>query len=141
MRIGKENLIRINEYLWEIPRSFRGDMRAPARIYASEEMLDEMLKDRSLWQLVNVATIDGIKKEALVMPDAHEGYGFPIGGVAAVSYPDGMISPGGIGYDINCGVRLLISELSYSEIEPHLEDLLQRLYREIPSGVGRGGSV
>ncbi|HBP01224.1 MAG TPA: RNA-splicing ligase RtcB [Candidatus Moranbacteria bacterium] len=141
MRIGKENLIKINEYLWEIPRSFRGDMQAPARIYASEEMLDEMLKDRSLWQLVNVATIDGIKKEALVMPDAHEGYGFPIGGVAAVSYPDGMISPGGIGYDINCGVRLLISELSYSEIEPHLEDLLQRLYREIPSGVGRGGSV
>lgn len=116
-------------------------MRVSARIFASNDLLDEILKDRSLEQLVNVATLPGIQKYAIVMPDAHEGYGFPIGGVAATLYPDGVISPGGIGYDINCGVRTLLSKLQFSNVEHHLEGLASALYREIPSGVGRGGRL
>src|SRR3990172_3551367 len=115
----KKDLKKISDYLWEIPKSFRKDMRVPARIYASETLLSEIFRDRSLEQLVNVTTLPGIKKQALVMPDAHEGYGFPVGGVAATSFPDGVISPGGIGYDINCGVRLLTSLLSFKELAPH----------------------
>lgn len=141
MPINKNNLIRINDYLWEIPKSFRSDMRVPARVYATEKMLDEIISDRSLWQLVNVATLPGIQKYALAMPDIHEGYGFPIGGVAAMDYETGVISPGGIGYDINCGVRLLKSSLSFKDVEPHLENLARELYREIPSGVGKGGEL
>ena len=113
MIIQKKNLTKINDVMWEIPKSFRQDMKVPARIFASDKMLDDILKDRSAEQLVNVATLAGIQKFALAMPDIHEGYGFPIGGVAATIYPDGIISPGGIGYDINCGVRLLLSDISY----------------------------
>src|SRR3972149_2959728 len=101
--IDKHVLRQISPVLWEIPQTHRADMRVPARIFASEKMLNEVFRDRSLGQLVNVSTLPGILKAALVMPDVHEGYGFPIGGVAAMSYPDGVISPGGIGYDINCG--------------------------------------
>lgn len=93
--ITKENLIKISPVIWEISKSFRSDMNVPAKIFASEKMLDEILKDKSLEQLVNVTTLPGIKGPALCMPDAHEGYGFPIGGVAATSYPDGAISPVG----------------------------------------------
>ena len=139
--ITKRVLRKINDYLWEIPKSFRSDMRVPARLYASERMLDEIMLDRSLTQLVNITTLPGIQKYALAMPDIHEGYGFPIGGVAAMQYPDGVISPGGIGYDINCGVRLLVSSLSFENIKPYLERLANELYREIPSGVGRGGRL
>lgn len=138
---NKESLKKINDYLWEIPKSFRKDMKVPGRVYATDKMIDGIVKDRSLEQLVNVAALSGIVKNALVMPDAHEGYGFPIGGVAATKWPDGVISPGGIGYDINCGVRLLKSGLDYDEIRPHLENLIKDLSREIPSGVGRGGKV
>jgi tRNA-splicing ligase RtcB len=139
--ITKSNLIKISPVLWEISKNFRSDMRVPARIFATEQMLDEILKDRSLEQLVNVATLPGIQGWALAMPDAHEGYGFPIGGVAAVKYPDGVISPGGIGYDINCGVRLLKSNLDYSQIKDRLEDLAKKIYKIIPSGVGQGGKI
>lgn len=139
--ISKKDLIKINDYLWEIPKSFRSDMRVPARVYATEKMLDEIMGDRSLWQLVNVATLPGIQKYAIAMPDIHEGYGFPIGGVAAMDYEMGVISPGGIGYDINCGVRLLKSQMNFKDIEPHLEQLAKQLYREIPSGVGKGGRL
>jgi len=135
-----KNVLReIAPYLWEIPSSFRQDMRVPARIFATEEMLQSTFHDRTLEQLVNVTTLPGIQGAALAMPDAHEGYGFPIGGVAGTEYPNGAISPGGIGYDINCGVRLLKSEKSYPEIQPHLDKLAASLYRWIPSGVGRGG--
>src|SRR3989344_2677944 len=106
----KEDLVKINDYLWEIPGSFRKDMLVPARIYADEGLLEEIFRDKSLDQIVNVATLRGIQKYALAMPDAHEGYGFPVGGVAAFDAAEGIISPGGIGYDINCGVRLLRSE-------------------------------
>lgn len=120
MAIEKSNLIRLSGYLWEIPKSFRNDMLVPARIYATDKMLEGIGRDRSLEQLVNVTTLLGIQKHALVMPDAHEGYGFPIGGVAVTSYPDGVISPGGIGYDINClhpETRLSLSFGSYLPIK------------------------
>ena len=135
------DLKKIDEVIWEIPKSYRSDMKVPARVFATENMLRDTLKDRSLWQIVNVATLPGISRYALAMPDIHEGYGFPVGGVAAMSVKDGVISPGGIGYDINCGVRLLMSELSFKEAEPLLDKLADYLYKEIPSGVGRGGRL
>jgi tRNA-splicing ligase RtcB (3'-phosphate/5'-hydroxy nucleic acid ligase) len=137
----KKDLEKIHDWLWEVPRSFRPDMNVPARVYASEEMLDAILHDRSLEQLVNVATLPGIRKYAIAMPDVHEGYGFPIGGVAAVDARDGAVSPGGIGYDINCGVRLLRSGQSFDDVQPLLEKLAHSIAREVPSGVGRGGRV
>lgn len=139
--MNKATLEKIHDHLWEVPRSYRGDMRVPARVYASEAMLDSILRDRSLEQLVNVTTLPGIRKFAIAMPDVHEGYGFPIGGVAAVDSKDGAISPGGIGYDINCGVRLLRSAKTFDEIQPALPKLAHSIAREVPSGVGRGGSV
>ncbi len=140
--IKKEDLVKINEYLWEIPTTFSTNMRVPARIYAGEELLAEMLDDRSLPQLVNVTALPGIVSPALVMPDAHEGYGFPVGGVAAFD-PDagGIISPGGIGYDINCGVRLLRSNLEFDRVKDKLHDLGRTLFGEVPSGVGQGGQL
>ena len=139
--LNRSNLNKIKDFLWEIPKSYRADMRVPARIYASEKMLEEIFRDKSLEQLINVATLPGIQKYAIVMPDAHEGYGFPIGGVAAMEYPDGVISPGGIGYDINCGVRLLKSELNLKMSSPVLDSMAKELYAAIPSGVGKGGAL
>ena len=139
--MNKPDLEKLHDHLWEIPKSFRPDMRVPARVYASETMLDAILGDRSLEQLVNVATLPGIRKFAIAMPDVHEGYGFPIGGVAAVDAKDGAISPGGIGYDINCGVRLLRSTKSFDDVQPLLQKLAHSLARGVPSGVGRGGPV
>ncbi len=139
--ISSKDLVKISDWLWEIPQSFRQDMRVPARVYASYKMLSEIARDRSLEQLVNVATLPGIQKYALVMPDCHEGYGFPIGGVAGFDTQTGIISPGGIGYDINCGVRLLRSQLSFKEIAGHLAELGQAIYAIVPSGVGRGGQL
>jgi len=135
------NLTKISDWLWEIPKNYRSDMRVPARVYASEKMLAGISRDRSLEQLVNVATLPGIQKYALAMPDAHEGYGFPVGGVAAFDAQTGVISPGGIGYDINCGVRLLRSDLTRAEVATHLEKLATAIYNEVPSGVGRGGRL
>jgi tRNA-splicing ligase RtcB len=139
--IEKSHFNKISDVLYEIPKSLRQDMRVPARIYTTEEMLDEVMTDRTIDQLINVSTLPGIQKHALVMPDAHEGYGFPIGGVAAMSYPDGVISPGGIGYDINCGVRLLKSQITLREIEPYLDSLSREIFHQVPSGVGRGGEL
>lgn len=139
--ISKKDLIRHSEVLWEIPRSFRRSMQVPALIFAEEEILEAMLLDRSLQQLVNVSTLSGIEHAVMVMPDAHEGYGFPIGGVAATRYPDGAISPGGIGYDINCGVRLLGSQVTYRDIKTEISSLSEALYRKIPSGPGQGGDI
>lgn len=135
------NLKKITDYIWEIPKSFRSDMCVPARIFASEKMLTEIFRDRSLEQLINVTTLQGIRKFALAMPDIHEGYGFPVGGVAATSFPDGVISPGGIGYDINCGVRLLKSQVTFDELKPYLDLMSRELHKEIPSGVGKGGAL
>ena len=137
----KEQLIRHADYFWEIPATARPGMRVPAHIYAVEELLDALLRDRSLDQLMNVATLPGIVKASIVMPDAHEGYGFPIGGVAATRHPDGVISPGGIGYDINCGVRLMLSPLRYPDVQDRMGELSRALYAQIPSGVGQGGAL
>jgi len=135
----KGELKKVSDILWEIPVSFRQDMRVPARVYATADMIESIIQDRSLMQLVNVSTLPGIQKAALVMPDVHEGYGFPIGGVAATKYPDGVISPGGIGYDINCGVRLLKSDNTVKELYQRIESLSKEIYKQVPSGVGRSG--
>lgn len=135
----KKNIKKISEYIFEIDKGYRKDMKVPARVFASEKILNEILKDDSLNQLVNVATLPGIENYALAMPDIHEGYGFPVGGVAALNMENGVISPGGIGFDINCGVRLLKSEKSFDEIKDKIENLTKMLYKEVPSGVGRGG--
>ena len=135
------DLHRIDAYLYEIPSSFRPDMRVPARFYADEALIDNILGDRSLEQLVNTATLPGVVDHVLAMPDMHQGYGFPIGGVVATALPDGVISPGGVGYDINCGVRLLAGQMDVDAVRPYLDDLATALYANCPSGVGRGGSV
>ncbi len=132
---------QIEEYLYEVPASYRDDMRVPARFYADANLLEGVKNDRSLEQLVNTACLPGAVMYALAMPDIHQGYGFPIGGVLATELPDGVISPGGVGYDINCGVRLLASHMEQAEIQPHLDDLASALYANCPSGVGKGGSV
>jgi len=139
--VRKQDLRRISPVLWEIPVSFRDDMRVPVRVYADEKLLEAALDDRSIEQAVNASTLPGLVGQVLVMPDVHQGYGFPIGGVAATRLPDGVISPGGIGYDINCGVRLMASSLRAEEAEPHLRELAQALYANCPSGVGVKGSV
>ncbi|TEU13798.1 MAG: RtcB family protein [Anaerolineales bacterium] len=139
--VDKKDMKRITDYLYEIPKEYREDMRVPARIYADEKLLEATLRDRSLEQLVNTATLPGIVGYALAMPDIHQGYGFTIGGVAATRYPSGIISPGGVGYDINCGVRLLISSIEADEVKPHISTLISALYRNVPSGVGKKGSI
>jgi len=141
MDIKSHHYSEIAPNLYEIPASFRDDMRVPARFYSNPDLLREIEGDRSLVQLVNTATLPGIVGYALAMPDIHQGYGFPIGGVVATAAPDGVISPGGVGYDINCGVRLLASRLSRSEIAGHIPELISHLYRNCPSGVGKGGQV
>src|ERR671932_2474557 len=107
---------RVDDTLWEIPADARADMRVPARVFADAELLDAIATDRSLEQLQNVATLPGIVDAALAMPDIHQGYGFPVGGLAATQVPDGVVSPGGVGYDINCGVRLLAAPFSADEL-------------------------
>ena len=137
--VDSKDVVRLSPYLVEIPASHRPDMRVPARFYADAELLRQTLGDKSLEQLVNSATLPGIVAYALAMPDIHQGYGFPIGGVVATRTPDGVISPGGVGYDINCGVRLLGTRLSREDIAPYLSDLATQIQRDCPHGVGRGG--
>jgi len=137
--ISPENLKKISDYEWEIPTSYRSDMRVPVRIFASEALLIDVTRDKSLEQAVNASCLPGLAGSIKVMPDMHQGYGFPIGGVAATRYPGGVISPGGIGYDINCGVRLLGSRLTYEEGKPYLGQLADALNQFCPSGVGTGG--
>jgi tRNA-splicing ligase RtcB len=132
---------QIEEYVYEVPASFREDMRVPARFYADAVLLEGVKNDRSLEQLVNTATLPGAVKYALAMPDIHQGYGFPIGGVVATQLPDGVISPGGVGYDINCGVRLLATHLEQEEINPYLDILASSIHANCPSGVGKGGNI
>ncbi|HEX7181496.1 MAG TPA: RtcB family protein [Thermoanaerobaculia bacterium] len=129
---------RLSPTLVEIPKSARADMNVPARVWADEALWQKAVTDRTLDQLVNVATLPGITGYAHAMPDAHEGYGFPVGGVAAFRAEDGIISPGGVGYDINCGVRLLASDLRVAEVRHRIEPLVHDLSRSIPSGTGRG---
>ena len=128
---------RIGEVLWEIPAEARPDMRVPARVFADEELFEAIERDGSLDQTENVATLPGIVEAALAMPDAHRGYGFPVGGVAATQLPDGVVSPGGVGYDINCGVRLLALPLTEGELEKRREPLVHEISRAVPAGAGK----
>lgn len=130
---------KVSDYEWEIPRSYRADMRAPVRVFATQRLLEEVLNDLSMDQAVNATTLPGVVSPVVVMPDMHQGYGFPIGGVAATRYPEGGISPGAIGYDINCGVRLLGSSILYKDAEPYLADLASALEQRCPGGVGVKG--
>ena len=139
--IQKHDFKQLDRHLFEFPAGFRKDMRVPARFYADEELLKGIITDNSLQQLINTATLPGVVKYALAMPDIHQGYGFPIGGVVATELPDGIISPGGVGYDINCGVRLLATHLNLEELGPHLDELTTILYTNCPSGVGKGGNI
>ena len=130
---------RIEPYLWEIPK--HGRMRVPGRVYASDRLMEDIRGDESLVQVQNVAALPGIVGWSLAMPDIHWGYGFPIGGVAATATPDGAISPGGVGYDINCGVRLARSALTTDRVRPRLGPLMDALFAAIPSGVGAEGAI
>ena len=136
---AKDSLVQIAPFLYEIPKSQRPDMRVPARIYADDELLQGALGDRSIEQLINTTTLPGVVSYAMAMPDVHQGYGFPIGGVAATALPDGVISPGGVGYDINCGVRLLTSTIAVGDVRPHMDRLMSALFANIPTGVGSSG--
>jgi tRNA-splicing ligase RtcB len=139
--VQKRDFQQVDEYIWELPQEFRDDMRVPARLFGDSELFDAAFRDRSVEQLMNTATLPGIVKYALAMPDFHQGYGFPIGGVAAIRADSGVISPGGVGYDINCGVRLLGTHLEREEVAPYLRDLTAALSRACPSGVGGKGRV
>jgi tRNA-splicing ligase RtcB len=135
----KKDFKRVEKYIWELPEDFRDDMRVPARLFGDAELFDAAFGDRTVEQLTNTATLPGIVEYAMAMPDFHQGYGFPIGGVAAMRMDGGVISPGGVGYDINCGVRLLGTYLEREEVAPYLQDLTATLYHTCPSGVGGKG--
>ncbi len=137
---GKPEFRRINDYVWEIDKAHKEGMNVPARIYANKKLLDNM--DLQVFdQLTNVATLPGIVNHAFCMPDGHSGYGFPIGGVAAMDVNEGVISPGGIGFDINCGMRMVRTDLSYDDVRPKLRELIDRLFKSVPSGVGSKGLI
>ncbi|MCK4453888.1 RtcB family protein [Candidatus Parcubacteria bacterium] len=143
--INKKDFIKISDYLWEIPKSFSQStsrrMRVPARIYASEKILEDIFRDRSISQLINGTTLPGIVRHGIAMPDCHEGYAVPIGFVGAIKIPEGVISPGACGFDINCGMRLLKSEHKEKEIKPYLDELATGIQKQVPSGLGRGRQI
>jgi tRNA-splicing ligase RtcB len=135
----KQDFDRLDAYTWELSRTFNQRMRVPVRIYGNDRIFDQAFGDRSIAQLINVSMLPGIVRYAMAMPDMHQGYGFPIGGVAAFDYDEGgIVSPGGVGYDINCGVRMLSSTLTLEELEPYLKDLAVTMYQKCPSGLGKG---
>ncbi|TYL36227.1 RNA-splicing ligase RtcB [Natronococcus pandeyae] len=132
-------LERVREYVWEIPQE--EGMRVPARILASEALLEEISEDKTIEQIKNTTHLPGITNHAICMPDGHQGYGFPVGGVGALDAEDGCISPGAVGYDINCGVRMMRTNLTYDEVQGHEEELVDSLFANVPSGLGGGGIV
>src|SRR4051812_2606823 len=135
-------LRRIDDVTWEVPPTTRDDMRVPARVFADAELVEAIRGDGSLEQLCNVATLPGIVEAALAMPDVHQGYGFPVGGVAATVPPEGVVSPGGVGYDINCGVRLLALPVGVDEVDARTrERIVHELARAVPAGAGRDSAL
>ncbi len=132
---------KITNYEWHLPRSYRQEMNAGITIYADEDILTKAIEDESIQQAINAASLPEVAGDVIIMPDVHQGYGFPIGGVAAYNYPDGIISPGAIGYDINCGIRLLNSRLELKDVANKLEELANRIFHNCPSGIGAGGSI
>ncbi|RBI64715.1 RNA-splicing ligase RtcB [halophilic archaeon] len=136
---GDVTLQKVREYVWEIPQE--GGMNAPARVFASEELLDQISDDKTLQQLKNATHLPGVQKYGICMPDGHQGYGFPVGGVAGIDAEDGCISPGAVGYDINCGVRMMRTNLTYDDLQGNEEELVDSLFANVPSGLGGGGVV
>ncbi len=136
---GEFTLRKVREHVWELPQE--GSMRVPARVYASEALLEEISEDKTLEQLRNTTHLPGIQKHAICMPDGHQGYGFPVGGVAGIDAENGCISPGAIGYDINCGVRFVKTNLDYRDVRGHEEDLVDALFDAVPCGLGAGGII
>ena len=134
-------LIKIDDYRWKIPENYKTGMKVPGLIYASQEMLESIREEQALEQVANVAFLPGIVGYSFAMPDIHWGYGFPIGGVAAMDIKDGVVSPGGVGYDINCGVRLLRTSLSEAEVRPRINELINALFLNVPSGLGSEGKI
>ncbi len=134
-------LEKVDDYHWRIPTSYDRGMRVPGIVFADEKLLKDIKADQSLQQVANVAHLPGIVTASLAMPDIHWGYGFPIGGVAAMDAKDGVISPGGVGYDINCGVRLVRTDLTVEEVQPKLKTLIASLFNDIPCGVGMSGEI
>ncbi|MGC9314405.1 MAG: RtcB family protein [bacterium] len=132
---------QIDPYRWRIDQDFQPGMRVPGIIYSDEELIRSALDDNAFLQVANVATLPGIQKASLAMPDIHWGYGFPIGGVAAMETHSGVVSPGGVGYDINCGVRILRSDLEIAEVRPYVKRLIDRLFADVPCGVGSRGKI
>lgn len=132
-------LKKINDWLWEIPK--QGKMNVPCRIFANDHLMEKIKNDKTLQQGINVAHLKGIQTASFIMPDAHQGYGFPIGGVAAFDMQEGIISPGGVGYDINCGVRLLRTDFTAEQVHDKRKELLPALLKEVPAGVGRAGKL
>jgi tRNA-splicing ligase RtcB len=128
---------KLNDYMWELPK--QGSMNVPGLVFASERLMSKIQHDKTIEQIRNVACLKGIVKHSIAMPDAHQGYGFPIGGVAAFDLEEGIISPGGVGYDINCGVRLIKTPFNFSQVELRKKDLINDMFKNIPAGVGRAG--
>ncbi|MCH8921260.1 MAG: RtcB family protein, partial [Chloroflexi bacterium] len=137
----RETLEKIDDQRWLLPKAYKPGMRVPGLVFASEEMLGVIGQDQALEQVANVAFLPGIVNYSMAMPDIHWGYGFPIGGVAAMRVEDGVISPGGVGFDINCGTRVLRTSLREDEVRPHLKELVNQIFRDIPAGLGGSGLV
>ena len=134
-------LKKVDDLIWEVPVEYNRYMRVPARVYADETLLNSMRRDDTLVQALNITQLPGIQKFGITLPDGHQGYGFPIGGVAAFDSEEGIITPGGVGYDINCGVRLMRTDLTYKEVKPKAQELIDRIFRLVPCGVGVGGRI
>ncbi len=137
----KKVLHKIDDQRWLLPQSYKQGMRVPGLIFASAEMLDIIGQDQAIEQVANVAFLPGIVKYSMAMPDIHWGYGFPIGGVAAMRVEDGVVSPGGVGFDINCGTRVLRTDLTEEDVRPRLRDLINQVFRDVPAGIGGSGQV
>src|SRR3970040_1855572 len=134
-------LRKIDDYRWEIPTTYKPGMRVPGLVFADERMLRQIAEEQALEQVANVATLPGIVGYSYAMPDIHWGYGFPIGGVAAFDLDEGVISPGGIGYDQNCGVRLIRTDLTEDEVRPRMKERVDTLFTNVPSGLGSEGKI
>ena len=134
-------LKKVDDLIWEVPVEYNRYMRVPARVYADESLLNMMRRDDTLFQALDITQLPGIQKYGITLPDGHQGYGFPIGGVAAFDSEEGIITPGGVGYDINCGVRLMRTDLTYKEVKPKAQELIDRIFRLVPCGVGVGGRI
>ncbi|MFA5399043.1 MAG: RtcB family protein [Dehalococcoidia bacterium] len=139
--VWQGDLRRIDDYRWEIPQDYKSGMKVAGLVYADSAMLNTIRDEQSLEQVANVAFLPGIVGRSLAMPDIHWGYGFPIGGVAATRISDGVVSPGGVGYDINCGVRLLRTNLNEDEVRPKIKELINHLFNNVPSGLGSEGKI